>query len=53
VIGDGNPDTLWFGGLRELPNAVFEIRQNPDFGVSRELHIFNSTLAVDRTADAA
>jgi hypothetical protein len=38
VIGDGNPRALRLFRLSALPQAVLQIRQEPDFCVSRELH---------------
>ena len=38
MIGDRNPGALWLCGSQAFPQPVLQIRPEPDFRVSRELH---------------
>src|ERR1017187_7703477 len=38
MIGDGNPDSLWFRRPNGFQQTVFQIGQKPDFSVSWDFH---------------
>ena len=38
MIGDGNPDSLWFRQPNGFQQTAFQIGQEPDFSVSCEFH---------------